>query len=62
MSSPNSREITRSLEQAPAISHQPERPRGSVVDVFCGAGGLTHGFCLEGYSIAAGIDVDESCP
>lgn len=37
------------------------RPRGSVVDVFCGAGGLSHGFHLEGYAIAAGIDVDEGC-
>ena len=27
MSSPNSRDITRWIEQASAISHQPERPR-----------------------------------
>ncbi len=33
----------------------------SVVDVFCGAGGLTHGLFLEGLSIAAGIDLDEAC-
>jgi DNA (cytosine-5)-methyltransferase 1 len=32
-----------------------------VVDLFCGAGGLTHGFKLEGFNIAAGIDVDEGC-
>lgn len=37
------------------------KQRGSVVDVFCGAGGLTHGFRLEGFSVAAGIDIDESC-
>lgn len=37
------------------------RPLGSVVDLFCGAGGLAHGFRLEGYSVAAGIDVDEDC-
>jgi DNA (cytosine-5)-methyltransferase 1 len=37
------------------------RPPGSVVDLFCGAGGLTHGFRLEGYEVAAGIDVDEGC-
>jgi DNA (cytosine-5)-methyltransferase 1 len=35
--------------------------RASVVDLFCGAGGLTHGFKLEGFQIAAGIDSDESC-
>lgn len=37
------------------------RPSGSVVDLFCGAGGLTHGFALEGYAVAAGVDVDEGC-
>lgn len=34
---------------------------GSVVDVFCGAGGLSHGFVLEGFDVCAGIDVDSSC-
>ena len=33
----------------------------SVVDLFCGAGGLSHGFRLEGFDIAAGIDIDEGC-
>src|SRR2546428_2685440 len=33
----------------------------SVVDVFCGIGGLTHGFYKEGFRILAGIDVDPSC-
>lgn len=35
--------------------------RGSVVDLFCGAGGLSHGFFQEGYHVAAGIDLDEDC-
>lgn len=35
-------------------------PAGRVVDLFCGIGGLSHGFHLEGFEIAAGIDVDES--
>lgn len=33
----------------------------SVVDLFCGVGGLTHGFVKEGFNVVAGIDVDESC-
>lgn len=33
----------------------------SVVDLFCGAGGLTHGFVLEGFDVVAGFDADESC-
>ncbi len=33
----------------------------SVVDLFCGAGGLTHGFILEDLSVVAGIDLDPSC-
>ena len=34
---------------------------GSVVDIFCGIGGLSHGFALEGFDVRAGIDVDASC-
>ena len=37
------------------------KPCGSVVDLFCGAGGLSHGFRQEGFEIAAGVDDDESC-
>lgn len=32
-----------------------------VVDLFCGVGGLTHGFVLEGFQVVAGIDADPSC-
>jgi DNA (cytosine-5)-methyltransferase 1 len=31
------------------------------VDLFCGAGGLTHGFALEGIDVIAGIDLDPAC-
>lgn len=34
---------------------------GSVIDIFCGAGGLSHGFKLEGFDIVAGVDIDEKC-
>lgn len=33
----------------------------SVVDLFCGAGGLSHGLKLEGFHIAAGVDIDGAC-
>lgn len=33
----------------------------SVVDLFCGAGGLAHGFRNEGFAVAAGIDLDAAC-
>lgn len=33
----------------------------SCIDLFCGAGGLTHGFVLEGLSVVAGIDLDPAC-
>ena len=33
----------------------------SVVDLFCGAGALTHGFVLEGFRVVAGIDADGAC-
>jgi DNA (cytosine-5)-methyltransferase 1 len=32
-----------------------------VVDLFCGVGGLSHGFVLEGMRVAAGIDLDPAC-
>ena len=33
----------------------------ACVDLFCGAGGLTHGFMLEGLPVVAGIDLDPAC-
>jgi DNA (cytosine-5)-methyltransferase 1 len=33
----------------------------SVVDLFCGIGGLSHGFVKEGFNVVAGIDDDETC-
>ena len=38
-----------------------ERPVASVVDVFCGVGGLSYGFKQAGFDICTGIDVDEEC-
>jgi len=32
-----------------------------AVDLFCGVGGLSHGFVLEGLKVAAGIDLDPAC-
>ena len=32
-----------------------------IVDLFCGVGGLSHGFFLEGFNVVAGIDNDPSC-
>jgi DNA (cytosine-5)-methyltransferase 1 len=37
------------------------QPNASVIDLFCGAGGLSHGFYQEGFTIAAGVDFDEAC-
>ena len=39
----------------------PDAERGSVVDLFCGIGGLSHGFVLEGFDVRAGVDVDRTC-
>jgi DNA (cytosine-5)-methyltransferase 1 len=38
-----------------------EMTKISCVDLFCGAGGLTHGFVLEGVPVVAGIDMDPAC-
>lgn len=37
------------------------KPNATVVDLFCGAGGLSHGFHSEGFDIVGGIDTDEAC-
>lgn len=34
---------------------------GNVIDLFCGAGGLSYGFLQENFNIVAGIDTDEAC-
>lgn len=36
-------------------------PNATVVDLFCGAGGLSHGFKQEGFEIVGGFDTDEAC-
>jgi DNA (cytosine-5)-methyltransferase 1 len=33
----------------------------AVIDMFCGIGGLTHGFVKEKFNVVAGIDIDNSC-
>ncbi|MGP2427149.1 DNA cytosine methyltransferase [Yersinia bercovieri] len=33
----------------------------ACVDLFCGAGGLTHGLVLEGITVVAGVDIDPAC-
>ena len=33
----------------------------SVVDLFCGVGGITHGFKQRGFNVVAGVDVDLNC-
>lgn len=33
----------------------------TVIDIFAGAGGLTHGFVMDGFHVAAGIDADRAC-
>ncbi|MDP4837541.1 MAG: DNA cytosine methyltransferase [Burkholderiales bacterium] len=38
-----------------------EAKKIACVDLFCGAGGLTHGFVLEGLPVTAGIDLDPAC-
>lgn len=33
----------------------------SVVDLFCGVGGMTHGFIRRNFNVVAGVDIDTSC-
>lgn len=38
-----------------------EKSKVNCIDLFCGAGGLTHGLTLEGLNVASGFDVDPAC-
>ena len=44
-------------------SGRTERPEDDVVcvDLFCGAGGLTHGLISAGVKVRAGVDFEEAC-
>lgn len=46
-----------------ATSGRTKRPAQDVVcvDLFCGAGGLTHGLIEAGVRVVAGVDSDEAC-
>ncbi|MBI4128319.1 MAG: DNA cytosine methyltransferase [Parcubacteria group bacterium] len=39
----------------------PKLPNVRVIDLFCGVGGMTHGFVRQGFSVVAGIDIDRTC-
>ena len=53
-----SAETTRTQEP---VHQAPATVSASVIDLFCGVGGLTAGLLEEGLQIAAGIDLDEEC-
>lgn len=40
---------------------RPTNSKIAAVDLFCGAGGLTHGLIKAGISVVAGIDIDPAC-
>lgn len=44
---------------ARAINTRELKPK--VIDLFCGIGGLTHGFVRSGFDVVAGIDNDKDC-
>ena len=35
--------------------------QAKVIDLFCGIGGLSHGFVKEGFNVVAGVDIDPTC-
>jgi DNA (cytosine-5)-methyltransferase 1 len=49
--------------RAAEMNGRTKRPRQDVacVDLFCGAGGLTHGLVDAGVRVVAGVDFDKSC-
>lgn len=58
MRTPSQNTLNHSLQTVKGGS---KASKGSVIDLFCGAGGLSHGFKLEGFDVVAGVDIDEKC-
>ncbi|MEZ4240352.1 MAG: DNA cytosine methyltransferase, partial [Myxococcota bacterium] len=48
-------------ESASGTTTRPGAGGVSCVDLFCGAGGLTHGLIAAGVPVVAGVDLDEAC-
>ena len=44
-----------------STSKQFDSAQISAIDLFCGAGGLTHGLENAGINVAAGVDLDPAC-
>lgn len=55
---PTARPNDESIRQSAGSKISREWP---VVDVFCGIGGLSHGFRRAGFNVVAGIDADGTC-
>lgn len=51
------RKKTRSQKRVPFKAEA----RASVIDLFCGAGGLSYGFKKAGFDVVAGFDIDDNC-
>lgn len=54
----DSKELPLQIKEYSMISDLKEP---AVIDLFCGVGGLSHGFILEGFKVVAGIDSDITC-
>ena len=44
-----------------ALKNNPKKPKIYAVDLFCGAGGLTHGLIKAGVDVRLGVDIDPVC-
>ena len=47
--------------KANLMSPSSVKKKTACIDLFCGAGGLTHGFFLEDLPVVAGLDMDPAC-
>ena len=54
------RDKTRQVKEARQTARETS-PMITAVDLFCGAGGLTHGLEMAGLDVKLGVDVDPHC-
>jgi len=53
--------ITQATTKAMTKSDKNRKEIVSCIDLFCGAGGLTHGLIKAGIQVTAGVDLDSQC-
>lgn len=51
--------VQHQVDGYPILGYDRRMDRPTLIDLFCGAGGMSHGFEQAGFSVVAGVDFDD---